>query len=871
MSPLVPLLLPRVCILFALVAHAAVAANVAKRSVSPNAPLDCPPELKFNQPGVKLTLVAEHPQVMTPTGIDADKEGRVWVINSHTHFRPADYPGPKHDEIVVLSNPDATGRMQKRSVFYNNTDATMDLELGTNGWVYLSERGRILRVKDSNGDGLGDREEVLATLKTEETYPHNGMSGLAWHPSGDLIFALGENMWKDWTLVASDGTTIRGVGEGGIFRCKPDGSQLRRIAKGFWNPFGICVRADGEIFAAENDPGSRPPCRLLHIVEGGDYGYQRAYGEAPFHPFVCWDGELRGTLPMVCPTGEAPCSIAPLGGGLLVPSWADNRIDFFQLERRGASYGAQRVELVTGGEMFRPTCMVRASEGVYYIADWVFPSYPIHQRGRVWKLEIDPVLAKSWLKPANPLPPNSATRQLAELNHPKQNQSPSKLFTTARGDDPFLARAALLALARQPESWSKADSVKKMSERDRVSACLALKLAKPTDEALARTFLSDASGDVQFEALRWIADERLAVLQPEVERLLTRSDLDYRRFEACLAALNTLRGNSRAGVNDKAMLLERVRDTSAPPHVRGFALRLLPPETAQLTLLLLREMLGQKHDLLSLEAVRTLARKSGKDVAPMLAEIARNDSRVANLRAEAIVGLAAAPEEQLPLLLELAKNSNATIRDEALRALRFAPLKIEHQQSLIEISRQHPSSRDLVLAALQPNSMAEGRPPATDLRAWQKLLGKQKEAGDAEAGRRIFFHPKVAICSSCHMHSGRGNVVGPDLSAVGNQGDADWLLQSILEPNRQVAPQFFPTSLDFKDGTEFLGIKLRKGGSGTEVYRDLTGREVTIKTAEITRRRDLTTSLMPEGLLATLTDREIRDLLAFLSRRGGSK
>src|ERR1041384_6922658 len=376
MNPFVCLLLRGfIRVFIPLVAHAALAANVAQRSVTPHAPLDCPPELKFHQPGVKLTLVAEHPQVMTPTGIDVDPQGRVWVVPSRTHFRPEDYPGPAHDEIVVLSNPDATGRMQSRSVFYNLTKYTMDLERGPDGWVYLAKPRRLLRVKDTDGDGRGDREETIATLKTESDYPHNGMSGLAWHPSGDLIFALGENMWKDWTLVASDGTTIRGIGEGGIFRCKPDGSQLRRIAKGFWNPFGVCVRADGEIFAADNDPGNRPPCRLLNIVEGGDYGYQRAYGEAPFHPFVCWDGELRGPLPMVCQTGEAPCGIAPLGGGLLVPSWADNRIDFFALERRGASYGAQRIEMVSGSEMFRPTCMVRAGEGVYYLADWVFGSY----------------------------------------------------------------------------------------------------------------------------------------------------------------------------------------------------------------------------------------------------------------------------------------------------------------------------------------------------------------------------------------------------------------------------------------------------------------------------------------------------------------
>ena len=158
-------------------------------------------------------------------------------------------------------------------MFYSKTDATMDLELGAGGWVYLAERDRILRIRDANGDHRAESEQDVAILDTQADYPHNGLAGLAWHPSGDLIFTLGENYWTPWTLTGSDGTQVRGTGEGGIFRCRPDGSALRRIARGFWNPFGVCVREDGEMFAAENDPGARPPCRLLHVVEGGNYGF----------------------------------------------------------------------------------------------------------------------------------------------------------------------------------------------------------------------------------------------------------------------------------------------------------------------------------------------------------------------------------------------------------------------------------------------------------------------------------------------------------------------------------------------------------------------------------------------------------------------
>ena len=113
----------------------------------PQLPADIDPGIKLLQPGVRLTLLAKHPDLVTPTGIDVDENGQIWVVASHTHFRPDPYPGPAHDEILIF---DREGK--NRRVFYNKTEATMDLELGRDGWVYLAERDRILRIKDTDGD-----------------------------------------------------------------------------------------------------------------------------------------------------------------------------------------------------------------------------------------------------------------------------------------------------------------------------------------------------------------------------------------------------------------------------------------------------------------------------------------------------------------------------------------------------------------------------------------------------------------------------------------------------------------------------------------------------------------------------------------------
>ncbi len=184
-------------------------ANLPKPPVVPEK-LDA--QIVTHAPGVTLKLIAEHPALVTPIGIDVDSQGRLWVIASHTHFRPQDYPGPEHDEILVFQ---ADG--SQRPVFYNKTDATMHVKVAQDGWVYLAERDRILRVRDRDGDGIGDQEENLVTLDTVSDYPHNGLSGMAWHPDGGLVFSLGENFGKDWVLLGKDGRQVRGRGEGGVF------------------------------------------------------------------------------------------------------------------------------------------------------------------------------------------------------------------------------------------------------------------------------------------------------------------------------------------------------------------------------------------------------------------------------------------------------------------------------------------------------------------------------------------------------------------------------------------------------------------------------------------------------------------------------
>ena len=804
--------------LFLLPPLAALGARTAPPT-APEVPDDISPKIEVQKPGVKLTLLAEHPDLVTPTGIDVDKDGRIYLISCHTHFRPGDYAGPVHDEVLVF---DANGK--NRRVFYNKTDATMHVEIGPDGWIYLVERDRVLRVKDTDGDGVGDVEEDLAVLESVADYPHNGLSGMAWHPDGGLVFALGENFSETWTLTARDGSKVTGRGEGGVFRCTAEGKELRRIARGFWNPFGLVVRADGEIFAAENDPGSRPPCRLLNVIEGADYGFQRAYGSASVHPFVGMNGELRGTIGMVHPSGEAPCAIVELGGGVMIPSWSDHRIDYYPLKRQGAGFTSERITLVSGSDNFRPVCMARGPDGAFYLTDWVFSSYPIHGRGRLWKLEIESASAP-WIQ-AKPDPMNDDARLAKGLRDGSKTLDRKTLLELAHSGDSYLSDAALTALSREP--WSVED-LKRLPATDRVWALVALRRVDLNEAEWVRAFVADPDPEMRFECLRWIADAVLVKFMPEVETMLADPTLDFRLFEAVLATWNTLRGDPGAGVTNPEVVVERITNPKTPARLKGYALRLAPTSHKLLTDALLRELMDAGDPVLSLEVVRTLAARKKS------AAIAADAEQSTQIRAEAILGT-----EDSQVLQGLASGEDTSLRDEASRALRFT----EHDKSFV---------------------MATDRPPFDDVDAWLRRLDGLPGKPDPDVGRRIFFNPKVGLCATCHRHDGRGNVVGPDLSLVAQQGDRAAILRSILEPHREVAPQYYPTLLKLADGTDFMGILLRS--SSTEVFRDITGKERTFQKADILERSELKTSLMPPGLVMSLTDAELRDLLTFLTAR----
>src|SRR6185295_7822208 len=336
----------------------------------------------------------------------------------------------------------------------------------------------------------------------------NGLSGFAFDADGNVYFGMGENLGAPFTLVGSDGTTIKDTEGGKVFRCKPDGSGLVQIATGFWNPFHQCFDVYGRLFAVDNDPDSRPPCRLVHVVKGGDYGYKFRNGRKGLHPFTAWNGELPGTLPMVCGTGEAPSGIlsydhaafpAEYQGTLLGTSWGDHLIQRFALEPKGASFTSKPETIVKGGDQFRPVGIGLAPDGSVFFTDWVDRSYELHGKGRLWRLRAKaPVLAAA---PSRAPKDSPELRRMNEVLAITSKENLQELLPLLADADPFLAGAAIETLAKVGGAPFLLPHIGDKNPKVRLGVLLALRLTG--DTSAAAKFLEDTDVAIRRAAIQW--------------------------------------------------------------------------------------------------------------------------------------------------------------------------------------------------------------------------------------------------------------------------------------------------------------------------------------------------------------------------------
>ena len=307
------------------------------------------------------------------------------------------------------------------------------------------------------------------------------------------------------------------------------------------------------------------------------------------------------------------------------------------------------------------------------------------------------------------------------------------------------------------------------------------------------------------------------------------------------------------------------------------------------------------------QAAAEVAGKLGiKEVAPALAALFGDASRTSDARVQALRALARLKAAQLDGILTAAfKDHEPSVRAEARRVLAelrpaeaIAPLTealasgelIERQEALATLAAMKNPNADALLAAWLDKLLAGQVPPDVQLDlldaaakrstpALHKQLASYEAArphkesidpyreslhgGDAAAGRKLFFESTEVGCVRCHTIGGTGGRVGPDLSKIGSQKPREYILESIVDPNKVIAKGFETAVLALDDGRSLAGIVKSEDAKQLTLMTP-EGKLVTVAKSSIDER-SAGKSAMPQDVAKPLNKFDLRNLVEFLA------
>jgi putative heme-binding domain-containing protein len=149
---------------------------------------------------------------------------------------------------------------------------------------------------------------------------------------------------------------------------------------------------------------------------------------------------------------------------------------------------------------------------------------------------------------------------------------------------------------------------------------------------------------------------------------------------------------------------------------------------------------------------------------------------------------------------------------------------------------------------------------ATNIQAASRVI-PEIAGGDWERGKKVFFSQQAG-CFKCHEVAGEGGHIGPDLSNLLYRDYAS-VLRDITQPSAAINPDHIAYNIQLTDGETVIGVILRDAPDQL-IIGDASGQTNSIPRNKIAGMKASPLSLMPEGLLNSLTAQQQRDLFTFL-------
>ena len=488
--------------------------------------------------------------------------------------------------------------------------------------------------------------------------------------------------------------------------------------------------------------------------------------------------------------------------------------------------------------------------------------------------------------------------------------------------DPYLRHAGVMALTGINDMDALVIAAKDNSSAIRMGALLAMRRLRRAEIAV---FLKDADPALVLEAARAINDEPINGAMRELAALIDKPIRDEAILRRVLnanfhygtaqsaAALAGYAAHSDAVENMRVEALEELADWPHPSgrdrviglwrpvaavRARETAVDALQPGLAAI--------LKSASDRVRIAAIHAAGRLEIVAAGPVLSELVADTKLSSRVRVEALKALATLDDPGLEAAMKIAQGDTSEELRRAATSLQGkvrtsnAATKLaatlgnssvgEKQAALAALGALQDPAADDVLSGWLTRLLAGDVPKEIQLdlldaaskrnapEVKEKLekyqaskpkddpLAEYRETlygGNAAEGKKIFFERPEASCVRCHKINGEGGDVGPDLSHVATQKDRQYFLESIVLPNKQIAPGFESALVTLTSGTVYAGV-IKSETAGELVINSPEDGLVTVKKSDI-KSRDKGLSPMPEGMGQILGKQDLRNLVEFLA------
>lgn len=713
----------------------------------------------------------------------------------------------------------------------------------------------LYKVTDSNNDDVLDKVELLHPITggAGEHGPH----AVLLTPDGKSLVVVCGNQTK---MMEYDSTRVpphwgedhllprmpdgRGfmagvLGPGGtIYKVSPDGKNWEVLCTGFRNQFDAAFNKLGDLFTYDadmewdvNTPWYRPT-RVCQVLSGVDYGWRNGAGKWPAHYPDSMGAVVNvgpGSPTGVC-FGHGTRFPAKYQDALFICDWSYGKLYATHLKADGASYTGELEEFVSGSPLALTDVIVHPAEGCLYFTVGGRRTQSGLYRVRYIGNE-----------PTGPSPamasgePRETRLALEKFHGVKDPAAIGAAWGKLGSADRAIRSAARIALEHQDAASWKDKALAETDTDKALGALLALARVSATDPAHRKPGAPEPDGGMKQAILK-----ALDRLQSKWDSLTERQQADLLRVYAIVFV-------RMGGPDDAARAALASAFESRFPSGR----KLVDGDLAQLLVFL-------------------QGPNAAKRVVPLLASAPTQEEQMDLAKSLRMLKAGWTPElrdAQVEWLVKargyrggnsfggfldnIQRDTVATFTD-AEKAKYAAKLE-KRDVAAIPAAPPRPLVKKYLMADLD-GKLAQG------------LAGGR----NFERGRVLFGQ---TTCFSCHRYGNEGGAQGPDLTGVAGRFSPRDLLESILDPSKTVSDQYQAVVIETDDGKLTTGRIVNLNGDNMMVMTNmLEPNSLTpINRRKIESVHPAKNSMMPAGLIDSLKEDEVMDLLAYLLSRGDAK